>query len=209
MSTFKFVAPSYPVVYTSSSVKPMFSARVGGVIDIPITRHTYFTAGIGAACKGAEKSFSYHYNDSFNERVHQKLTVYYADASLCVLYKTGIQGKGRFVAGIGAAPAYIIGGSDKYEDVGVANDSAFNFSGKNKINIGKTLKGFDIGLILTAGYELPTGLYLRANYTGGVSDIGVQSEVIKNRVFSLSIGYLLGKGRNINKEADDLIDHTP
>jgi len=68
---------------------------------------------------------------------------------------------------------------------------------------------FDIGLNLTAGYELATGLFFRAYYTTGVTDIGLGTEVDKNRVWGAGAGYIFGKGRNINKETDDLIDKTP
>lgn len=208
MSTFKFQPPSYPVIYTSSSVTPMLSGRIGIIVDLPITKRAYFHAGVSFSRKGAERAFSYHYSDSFNEAVSQKLSINYFEVPLILLYKTGMQGKGRFVAGIGATPSLIAGGRDKYADAGTTDGVPFSYAGEEKINVGKTLKSFDIGVTLTAGYELPTGLYCRVYYTGGVSDIGVQTEVVKNRVLAIAIGYVLGNGRNINKETDDLIDRT-
>ena len=207
VSTVKFAPPTYPILYTSASVANIFSYKVGGLIDVPLDKHTYFQSGIYFSRKGAVRSFSYYRNDSFNEYVHQDLYINYFLLPLSVLYKTGFQGKGRFIFGLGAAPAYVIGGRSKLQDRQVYNDTLTNTSNNDKIVRGETIHGFDIGVTLSAGYELPTGLFFRTYYTGGVSDIGMNTEVIKNRVWGISAGYFFGKGRNINKE-DNLSDKT-
>ncbi len=206
MSTMHF-AP--PLGFTSANVATMASGKVGGLVDFPLNKHLYFQAGLSVSSKGAVRAFSYYTNDSFNESVNQTLHIYYAELPVNLIFKSGHQGRGRFIGGIGAAPSYIIGGKNKLHD-------NFDSSGRKtitdddiKIVTGKTIKGFDIGLNLTAGYELPTGLFFRLYYTIGISDIGPGTEVDKNRMWGISAGYLFGKGRNVNKEASDLIDKTP
>jgi len=206
MSTYKFAPSATPIDYTSASVNTIFSGKIGVIIDEPLNKHIYFQAGVFLSRKGAERSFSYYKNDSFHEAVHQTLDVNYIEVPLSVIFKTAKQGKGRFMFGLGATPSYIVGGQNHLQDIGKYNDSSINSNGTYKISIGNTLHAFDIGVNVVAGYELPTGLFFRVYYTGGVNDIGIRSEVDKNRMFGISAGYLFGKGRNINKEAESLID---
>jgi len=208
MSGMHFAPSTYPILYTSASVSTMASGRAGGVLDVPLNPHFYFQAGIDFSRKGASRSFSYYKNDSFNEVVNQTLDMYYAELPLNVLYKFGKQDKGRFYIGAGATPAYIIAGTNKLQDHAVFNGTADNTNDNLKIVAGKTISGFDVGANFFAGYELATGVFFRGYYLVGVKDIGLGTEVDKNRMWGISAGYIFGKGRNINKEADDLIDHS-
>src|SRR6185437_4035872 len=108
-------------------------------------KHLSFQSGISFARKGAVRSFSYYKNDSFNEAVHQTLNINYADLPLMVFWKSGIQGKGRIIAGIGATLSYIIGGRNLLQDHSVYNDTLSNTSDNLPITVGTTIKGFDIG----------------------------------------------------------------
>jgi hypothetical protein len=197
-----------PFGFTSATISPLVSGKVGGLVDIPLNKHLYFQAGLSFSSKGAVRAFSYYRNDSFNESVNQTLHIYYADLPVNVVFKSGHQGRGRFVAGLGATPSYIIAGKNKLSDN--FDSSGIRTVTNDNLNIirGQTVKGFDIGMNLTAGYELPTGLFFRLYYTFGIQDIGPGSEIDKNRVWGISAGYLFGKGRNVNKEASDLIDKT-
>ncbi len=208
LSNIKFAPPTYPTLYTSASTKSIFSWKAGVLIDVPMNRHTYFQAGINVSAKGAERYYSFFKNDSNNESVNERFYVHYAELPLTVVYKTGMQGKGRFIAGLGATPSYIVGGHSTSHIHYVVNGSVTDTSGSEKIIPGKRLSGFDIGVTVSAGYEMPSGLFFRAYYTAGVNDIGTGSEIVKNRVFGISAGYFIGKGRNIDKEADDLIDRS-
>ena len=206
MSTMHF-AP--PLGFTSADVATMAGGKVGGLVDLPLNKHLYFQAGLSVSSKGAVRAFSYYTNDSFNESVNQTLHIYYAELPVNLIFKSGHQGRGRFIGGIGATPSYIIGGKNKLHDNFDSSGIRTITDDDIKIVTGKTIKGFDIGLNLAAGYELPTGLFFRLYYTIGISDIGPGTEVDKNRMWGISAGYLFGKGRNVNKEASDLIDKTP
>jgi Outer membrane protein beta-barrel domain len=207
-SSYKFAPSTYPIDYTSASKSSVISGKLGLMVDAPLARHIYFQAAAELAIKGGQKDFSYYQSDSFNESVRQTLNSYYAQVPLSVCYKTGMQGKGRFIAALGAVPSYLLGGQNHLKDASVFNDTASNSNGTYPIKAGRTIHAFDIGVMVSAGYEMPTGLFFRAYYLAGVNDIGIGSELDKNRMWGISVGYLLGKGRNINKEADDLIDHS-
>ena len=204
----KFAPSQSPIYYTSGSANPTVAAKLGGLLDVTMNKHLYFQSGIYVNVKGAVRSFSYHLSDSFHESVHQTLHLYYATVPVMLCYKFGMQGKGRLIAGIGADVAYLAAGvntlTDDYTVSGISN----HYSGTTAAKAGTTVSGFDIGLALTAGYELPTGMFFRLSYTSGTQDIGVGSEISKNRSGCISVGRIFGKGRNINKEADDLIDHS-
>ena len=208
MSTFKFAPPTYPIDYTQASVSAVWSAKVGMVLDAPINKHMYFQVGVSISKKGCVRNFSYYRNDSFNEAVQQTLSLFYGEVPLSLVYKTGMQGKGRVTLGIGATPSYLLGGQNKLQDHEVYNDTTINTNGRSPLVLGRTLHGFDIGLNLSAGYELPTGLFFKVYYCPGVNDIGIATELDKNRVWGISAGYLFGNGRNINNDTDDLIDRS-
>lgn len=205
LSGMKFAPPMIPIPYTSAAVSPLLSGRLGAFIDVPLNEHISFQAGLYASRKGAVRDFSYHISDSFNEAVHQSLSLIYAELPLAVLYKTGKQGEGRFVAGLGGTPSYIIGGTSRITDDIVFGGIADHVTDKQKVKVNTTVKGFDAGLTFTAGYEWPTGMLLRAYYISGISDIGMATEISKNRMGGISIGYIFGEGRNSNDKG--LIDN--
>jgi hypothetical protein len=194
--------------FTSASGSPIASGRIGGIADFGLNRHFYLQAGLFLSRKGQTRDFSFYTNDSLNESVHQTLTINYLDIPVNLFYKTGFQGKGRFFFGLGVTPSYIIGGENKFQAKGVSAGTPFVINHDSKIVAGNPVAMFDIGMNLSAGYELATGLFFRAYYTSGVKDIGLGGEVDKNRMWGISAGYIFGKGRNINKEADELIDKT-
>ena len=197
-----------PFGFTSASTSAEFSGKIGGVADFKASKHIYFQPGIFFSRKGQSREFSFYTSDSLNLDVHQTLMINYIDVPVNLVYKTGIQGRGRVIFGAGVVPSYIIGGRNKQQRQGVSDGVPFNNSTNTLIASGNPLALFDIGVNTFAGYELPTGLFFRAYYTAGVRDIGLGGEVDKNRVWGVSCGYLFGKGHNINKEADDLIDKS-
>ena len=192
--------------FTSASTSPQASGKIGGIIDYGLNRKAYLQTGLYFSRKGQSRSFSFDKSDSLNEYVDQKLTINYIDLPVNLLYKTGIQGKGRFSLGVGVTASYIIGGRNKMQAYGKSNDTPYTVNNNTRIVKGNPLAMFDLGVNLVGGYEFPTGLFIRAYYTAGIKDIGLGSESDKNRIWGLSAGYFFGKGRNINKDIDDLID---
>jgi hypothetical protein len=203
VSTMRF-APD--LRFTSANHSAIFSYRVGGLVDVKFTSRIYFQAGIAFSHKGQYREFSFYSSDTLNAAAKQTLTLNYAEAPLAVLYKTGAQGRGRVILGVGATPAYIIGGRNKLHLYGADSGRQFDNKTNNPVTSDKPVAMFDIGITLTAGYELPTGLFFRGYYTAGTKDIGLGTEIDKNRAYGIAAGYIFGKGRNINKEVGDLID---
>ncbi len=208
ISGIKFLPPSDVFNFSITSQKSVPAYFIGGVLDVPMNKNIYFQTGLYFSHLGGIHDYSFYHNDSFNAGVHQELYINYFDLPMSVFYKSGMQGKGRFIAGIGATLSYIVGGKNVYSDHSVINDTPNSSNGTYPIEIGRTLVGLNVAMNLIAGYELSNGLFFRARYYWGIKDIGLGTEVDKTKMGALSIGYLFGKGRNINKEKDDFIDKS-
>ena len=193
-------------LYTSASMGPVLSGKIGLLFDVNLNNRFYLQTGPVLTLNGDTRNFAYHQIDSFSEAISQTLNTLYADLPVNFVIKSGIQGRGRFFFGLGATPTYIIGGNNKLHAKGVYSGVAYDTLLNTKITPGNPLAGFDIGINIVCGYESPTGFFINAYYTAGVNDIGQGGEVDKNRVSGISAGYFFGKGRNVNKERDDLID---
>jgi len=207
-SSMKFAPALLPIPYSSGATGAIPSGKIGGFLDLPLSKHIYFQGGLYVSRRGAVRHFAYYISDSLNDAVSQELDVYYFDLPLNIVYKSGSQGSGRFVAGIGVTVSDMLGGKNNLRERQVFNDTLSVTNTDGGISAGNTLHAFDIGANLLAGYELPTGLFFRAYYTVGVQDIGIGTEFDKNRMWGISAGYIFGKGRDIKKEEDDLIDKS-
>lgn len=196
-----------PIPYTrDGNPNPVMHYRVGGALDVPMNRHLYFQSGAYLAQRGSSRKYYYTLNDSSYEYISQSLLSTYLDLSVLVLYKTAAQGKPRFFAGMGATPAYIIGGKSTLNDYVLLNSVETNNTYTTKLAGGRVVSLFDIGVTLTAGYESPRGPFFRVYFIGGNKDIGLGTEKDRNNTWGFSAGYFLGKGRDVNKEAADLIE---
>ncbi len=192
--------------FTSSSTSGIFSYRLGGVIDAPFTKHLYFQSGLSFSHKGGDRNYSFYVSDSLNDAESRSLVLNYIDLPLTIVYKTRSQGKGRAILGMGATMSYLIGGTSTLNAHGAYNDTAFTVHSKTTPD--QILRKFDIGANFFIGYELPTGLYFKVYYLSGVKDLGLTSEVSKNKMWGISAGFMFGKGRNVNKDAEGLIDKS-
>lgn len=202
-SNMKFAPNS---AFTSSGTTGMASARIGGMIDVPFSKDIYFQSGLSLSHKGHSRHYSFSVSDSLNDYEHRSLSLNYIDLPLTIVFKSRSQGKGRAFFGIGATMSYLLGGTNKLDAHGRYNDTAFTINSQSSPDA--ILRKFDIGVNLSAGYELPTGLYFKVFYLGGVKDLGLTSEIDKNRMWGIGTGYIFGKGRNVNKDTEGLIDKS-
>ena len=193
--------------FTSATTTPIAGGKIGGIAEKSFNRHIFFQSGIFFSRKGQTRTFYFYLSDSLNESVKQTLLINYFDLPVNICWKSGSQGRGRVIGGIGVTFSYIAGGRNQLQSYGSSDGKPYNTVIYEPIKPGNPIKGFDIGANFFAGYELRTGLFFRVYYTAGIDDLGLGTEIDKNRAFGVSAGYFFGKGRNINKE-DDLIDHS-
>lgn len=177
---------------------PVVSFHLGGYADYTITEAFSLQAGLLLTGKGSKELWSgeddfedFYYEGSFKENLM------YLEIPVNAVYK-----KGRFYFGAGPYAGYALSGKwkEKYEeDYGdgdienAAESGKIVFSGENAYR-----KRFDFGVNLLAGYQLSKKLSLGANFGLGLLNLN-KSEysnsdekaywAIKNRVFSISVGY--------------------
>ena len=181
ISSIKFLPRTDIFNYSITSQKSVPAYFIGGVLDVPMHKNIYFQTGLYYSRQGGIRDYSFYHNDSFNASVHQELYINYIDLPMSVFYKSGMQGKGRFIAGIGATLSYIVGGKNVFSDHSVINDTSNSDNGTYPIEIGHTLVGLNVAMNLIAGYELPNGLFFRARYYWGIKDIGLGTELDKTK----------------------------
>lgn len=203
IATMKFVPPA---LYNVSDVKPVFSFRVGGVVDIPLNKRIYFQTGLFFSRRGSQRNFSFSSNDSNYGKVNQTLLLNYMSLPMSVIVKSDVQGKLRVFAGLGVCLSNLVGGRNKISNSGDTSGVPFQYSFSNRVSTQTTISGFDAAMNIEAGIEMPTGLFFKLYYVVSISDIGLGTETDKNRMFGISSGWYLGKFRNINRDDDNLID---
>jgi hypothetical protein len=100
-----------------------------------------------------------------------------------VLYNYSMHDGSSLFGGLGPYIAYGIGGR-----AGGSGFSENSFGGQDGY------KRFDLGLNLTGGYKLPSGLYFRLGYDFGIANTSPAPDFsARNRSFSFGVGYSISK----------------
>lgn len=177
-------------------ILPLISFHVGGYADFSITDAFSVQGGLTLSGKGHKERYSYDEDDfglggagtsGGTATYIEKLM--YLEVPVNAVYKTG-----RFYMGAGPYLGYALSG--KWIEKGEDDDNTDNFNDSGKIIFGgdEGYKRVDFGINLLAGYQLKNKINLGIGYSLGLSnkdDSDYWSS--KNRVFSLSVGYSLGK----------------
>lgn len=149
--------------------------HAGVIADINLGKNFYLQPQLLFSRKGASHFSSF---DSLQTKVRMS----YIEFPVNVLYKAAVSFGNVFV-GTGATFSYAVGGNEQQGGV------------TKKIYSGpvKNWKRQEISLDFTAGLEFNNGFFASINYQKGLIDIYKTDGVsIKNRLFSVSIGYLVG-----------------
>jgi hypothetical protein len=194
-----------PTPYTLISSGSIAGGKIGGLADIGLSEHLYFQSGLFFTIKGNTKSLGYSINDSV-QTIDQTFKLHYLEIPLYVLFKTGTQGMGRVFFGLGASVDYVVGGRNIMHNYGSApKQASFDTSTNSMIQAGRDVSDIDVGINFMAGYEFRWGLFLRAYYYYGFTDISnFLDESDKNINYGFSAGYFLSKSRHTNL-ANELI----
>lgn len=164
---------------TGGSVKTF---NIYGFAQVPLKDDFWLSAGLGIANKG-----SVVYDDALTTTTH--LT--YFEAPVSVLRKFTFSNTGIFFIGAGGYLAMGWKGNLNYETPGSNTSDIIRYGKDND------LKKFDTGLYFSTGFELRNRLVFNVGYSLGLNNIASLSQqdsgtsVVKNRVFSVGLGYLL------------------
>lgn len=180
------IAPEAGLVMSGQSMKVLgekvdtkmkIGFRVGGNVDYAISDAIHIQGGIFYAAKGSKA-----------KEGDGKVAVNYLEVPIYVNYMTGEAGGNRFFGGVGPYLGYAFGGkvtdaTGEERDLEIGSDE-----GKSDI------KALDLGLNVNIGYMLSNGLYVRANYGLGLTNLipgGDGDNSVKNNGFAISFGYYL------------------
>ncbi len=157
---------------------PLNAYRLGIIVDIKLPAHIHLQPGI------------FYSKEGTNIAEGGSIAPNYLRIPFSIIYRVALQKAGHIYFGLGPVIGYCLGGS---VDAGKAG-------GSSTINVGNdeqsTIKPVDIGMGINAGYKIPQGLFIRAAYIIGLSNLSPNSDnTLKNTSFVISIGCMFNKLR--------------
>lgn len=174
---------TFPKVTASSgnisvSTKSSTSFYLTGYLDAPLANNFSIQPGLSLQGKGG-KGISVNGLEELGN--NGKLDLMYLEIPVNFVYSIATGNSGNLF--LGAGPYAGLGLSAKAKTGNVKVDIGFGDDG---------LKRFDAGVNFLAGYRLSNGFLINGGYGLGFVDmVGVDGGSLKNRVFSLGIGYHL------------------
>jgi hypothetical protein len=199
------LADQYQNETVSNQIKT--GVHAGLVADIGMG-HFSVSPGIRYSMKGGQEQR--HYNGTYQgytAAVEQKnkLTYHYVEVPINLVYKTGVQGAGRFLIGAGPYIAYMVNAQNKYKTSYLYNVGGeakqVDEGGGMQLSIGDEkpedqIKALDYGGQAFVGYQLPMGVFLKAGSQVGLANTqpkgGVGEFKQKNYNFFATVGYMFG-----------------
>ncbi len=178
--------------------------KAGAVADLKFTDNIFVQPGLFLSINnGAETYYERFYKTgagtpaSDHDRRTYKIT--YVQLPVYALYKTGKEfDDPHFFFGIGPSFNYAIGGNFQQEYINTLNGveiaKRYDYSmpfGNNRAK--DKLRRFDLAANVTIGFEAPSGLLFRANYSIGLLNVAPDGNThnrMRNTYFGLSVGYL-------------------
>ncbi len=157
------------------SNKPGFKA--GLVADLKITDHIFIQTGAFYSMKGVKLS---------GNELELRYTYHYLEIPVLFKYsfKNIFVAAGPYIGPVFGAKVKLISvDTNLSQKIPIGNDPATD-----------GIQRLDAGLNLKAGYALPTGLFFSLQYGFGLANVSPAVNTTENhRVFTISIGYFLGK----------------
>lgn len=168
----------------SLSPKSKTGITAGIFLDVPLSANFSFQPALNFVQKGYKMK---------DETASETVNLNYLEVPLNFVYSTK-KNEGFFI-GAGPSFSYGISGMDKFK----SSDGSIP-SDNEKIKFGSganEIKPLDFGLNALAGYRLTKGFIILASYNLGLNKINnddgsAETGTIKNKYFSLKIGYLFG-----------------
>jgi Outer membrane protein beta-barrel domain len=168
--------------FISASPKSKTGIAVGIAIDAPMATNFSFQPALNFIQKGYKIK-----DDAGTETVNFN----YIEVPLNFVYS--VKKNEGFFVGAGPSIAYGMSGMDKFKANGMPDDN-------EKIKFGSAadeVKAFEFGVNALAGYRTRGGFMLSGNYNLGLSNINNDdgsgdAGTIKNKYFSIKIGYFFG-----------------
>ncbi len=150
--------------------KALSGLNIGAIMNVKLKDNLSFQTGLSIGNKGVSVAHEGH-ADKF------KFTA--ADIPMNLVLNT----KSGLFVGTGLNFGYNLSGKlDSHDDP----DENYSF----EFGKGKNFFRSDLGVNFLAGYQLKSGVFLRANSLIGLKDLKPGPETWKNNAFSISLGYM-------------------
>jgi hypothetical protein len=169
------------------------SLHAGVIVDIPLVEGLSFQPGAMFTGKGSKVEYS-----GTLGTFTQKINPFYIEVPANFLFKPTIGRNTKLYLGLGPYLAVGVGGKSSSN----AESSVGSFYTDHTLKFGNDsdddLKATDFGGNVLAGFEFGNGLILGAQYglsfTNNAPDGNNDApKILRNKVFSVSLGYYLGK----------------
>jgi len=205
------LADQYEGETTSNQIKTGFHAGV--VADMGLGSHFSVAPALRYSMKGGQEQR--HFNTTINGNsatVEQKnkLSYHYLELPVNLVYKTGVEGSGRFMIGAGPYIAYMVNAQNKQKSTSYVIVSGETQEIEDDRNLsleigddqGDHIKGLDYGAQAFIGYQLPMGVFAKAGSQVGFANTQRQQSPLgsypnqelkqKNYNFFFTLGYMFG-----------------
>lgn len=152
---------------------------VTGYLDAPISPYFSIQPGLSLQNKGAKWT-----SGDGNNSGEIKQSVMSLDIPVNAVAKFPA-GAGNFFIGAGPYVGFGLSGKNKWDIAGVKTEEDVEFGSGD----GAELKRTDFGVNFLAGYQLTNGFQINAGYGLGLTNLAPNDGSIKNRVWSVGIGF--------------------
>lgn len=185
--------------------KLKLGVKVGVNANIPVGDHLMIQPGLFYSIKGYKNEQSVSLLGlTFESK--DNVTLHNFEIPVNVQYMFNDPGEGRFFVGVGGYVSIAFSGQDKasFSALGVSEDTTIKFKFGNDAP-SNDLRRFDFGAQANAGYLLQSGIFFRAMYQAGISNMLPQGNrtsgeaSLRSTNITISLGYQLGGRPESNK----------
>ncbi len=188
--------------YQTSNL-PRGGFHAGIMMNIRLGDRWSLEPGLRYIMKGSLTNSSYSdpiSATSFEER--EKLTFHYIELPLNLIYNSLDRETGHFMIGAGPYISYLANAQDKTKITKTTSDGTSVTEGQHSLSIGDpntygNVRSFDAGLGGFIGYQMHSGVYVKAGGEMGLLDLQKNTHSLgnfydRNYNFLLSLGYMIG-----------------
>lgn len=170
--------------YENGSSESNTGFFVSGYLDAPVSPYFSIQPGLSLQNKGGKRTIS---EGSSSGEFKQSIMSLDIPVNLVAKLPTGESG--NFFVGAGPYVGFGLSGKNKVK----GNIGNWGAEGETDVKFGSgnddQLKRTDFGINFLAGYQLTNGFQINAGYGLGLTNLAPNSGSIKNRVWSVGIGF--------------------
>lgn len=184
-----------PIFTTDMNTKVKTGLKAGAYLKIPVIEGFYVEPGLLYSMKGYSQELTMNINPitMSSDKIKYRTNVHWLELPVNLGYDFHIGKAGELFVAAGPYFGYALSGKQKADDDAI-KDHKLDFGP----DTGDDMRSFDLGFNFGLGYQIPLGLYIRAQYGFSATNLAPEEDYgkLKNKVFSFSIGYDLPLSRN-------------